>query len=136
MTLSGRPSAAVLIHPGQRKLEGACQTQSIPTAMVSLGSRRSCGIQRQTNHQPFHPPIQAKALQKRKIGLKFPAMQRWQWSHGDPQRVTPGQTDSATAYIQAQNGTGPRHFSGDRGWAMEAVVPGAEVVREPGQRIG
>ena len=136
MALSGRPGAAVLIYPGQGKSEGIGQTQAVATAMVSLGRRCTSGIQRQADHQSLHPPVQAKPLQNGKIGLKSPAMQRWQWGHRDSERITPGQTDPATANIQAQNGTGPRHLSGDRGWAMAVADPGDAVGQAPDQRIG
>lgn len=136
MALSCCPGAAVLIHPGQGKSEGIGQTQAVATAMVSLGCRCTSGIQRQADHQSLHPPVQAKPLQNGKIGLKSPAMQRWQWGHRDSERITPGQTDPATANIQAQNGTGPRHLSGDRGWAMAVADPGDAVGQAPDQRIG
>ena len=136
MTFCGCPGAAVLVHPGQRKIECACQPQAIATAMVSLGGRFTSGIQRQADHQPLHAPDLAKALDNWKISLKSPAIQRWQPRHGDPEGVTTGQTNPATANIQAQNRTSTRHLSGDQGWAMAAAGLGAAVARKPDQRIG
>ena len=106
MAFSSRPGAAVLIHPGQRKLQCSGQAMAVTTAMNRLSRRSPSSIEGQSNDKPLHGATCAMALQDQQIRFEATAMQGGQRRHRDAQWIASGQTDSTAADVKTEHGAG------------------------------
>ena len=64
------PGAALLIHPGQRQVEGRCEAQAVAMAMLRLRRRRPLGIQRQAHHEALNGAPGAMVPQYGEVGIE------------------------------------------------------------------
>ena len=100
---TGRPGAAVFIHPGQGQIEGGSQAQAVTLAMLRLGRGLARGIQRQTHHKPLHRPFTAVGPQNDQIRIKATTTQGSEGRDTDAQGIAAGQADAPPAHIEAED---------------------------------
>jgi len=146
MGLAGLPAAGVFIHPGQRQgvagiAQGLLQLQAIAAAMQGLSRWLLVAVQRQAYHQQLHPPFQHQGQEPGEVGGEIAAGHGLQGCHGDAERITAGQTDPPSAYIEGQgrSGAGPGHSGLDeRGWhaAAAGLEAGLELLEHRTDALG
>ncbi len=112
-TLSGGPTAAVLVHPGDRERvptsrQRSSQAQAITAAMASLIGWLASVIERQADHQGLDPALAQKGQQPLAIHLGTGPLQRRQGGDAQPERITASQADAAASDVEGEGRTGSR----------------------------
>ena len=101
--ISGGPSTAVLIHPGQGQIQHRCQAQSIPPAVFRLGRRSSTVIQGQPDHETFNTTGDTMAPKNLQISVEASAPDGPQRRDTDTKWIAAGKADATSPHIKTEH---------------------------------
>lgn len=106
MAISRGPAAAVFIHEGKGKTQISGDSSSISPTVVGLVRQLPLIIQRNTHHQSLHVALMAQGLEVVQILCVGATVQSRKRGDRQSQGITTGESNAATADIEAEYGAG------------------------------